>query len=184
MEKTADQDVYQLVRGGSEINRLNSQNDWSRALAHGLLLHPSIPLREISTIADVATGTGIWMASVASHWRESEQHGRKHTFVGFDVSDAQFPATKHERQEEEGELPDFVVHDMTRPFPSKYYQTFDLVHIRLVVAALRTKDLPKVVRNVAEILSEFPISAMLQTSGQKSSPIESRRYSPGVLVYG
>ncbi len=182
MEKTADQEVYQLVRGGSEISRLNSQNDWSRSLARGLLLHPSIPPREISTIADVATGTGIWMASLASHRRESEQHGRTCTFVGFDVSDAQFPTTKHQREEEEDELPDFVVHDMTSPFPSKYHQAFDLVHIRLVVAALRTKDLQKVVQNVAEILSEFQFKPSYNAGDKSHDLRENCRYSPRALI--
>lgn len=156
----ADKELYQLARGGGEIDRLNSQSDWSLALAHGMILHPSIPLREISTIADVATGTGIWITTLASHLKgKSKQHGgRKHTFVGFDVSDAQFPTNEHWEKEdgaERGERPEFVVHDMTRPFPSEYHQAFDLVHIRLVVVAVKTKDLPKVLRNVAEILSEF-----------------------------
>jgi ubiquinone/menaquinone biosynthesis C-methylase UbiE len=54
----------------------------------GFLVHPAIPLDKNKSgirIADIATGTGIWLTEAARGFPESWQ------FDGFDISSAQFP---------------------------------------------------------------------------------------------
>jgi hypothetical protein len=39
-------------------SRLNKQHQYLTALSNGHLLHPSIPIENIESVADIATGTG------------------------------------------------------------------------------------------------------------------------------
>ena len=106
-----------------ESQRLpDGQHYFSRALAHGCLIQPFIPHSNLQKIADVATGTGIWLREVAEELTSSI--GPIHR-VGFDISEKQLP--KDTIQDVE-----FVVHDVAEPFPQQYHGYFDLVHVRLL----------------------------------------------------
>jgi ubiquinone/menaquinone biosynthesis C-methylase UbiE len=111
-------------------------------LNNGQLLHPCLPIDRISVIADVACGTGVWMMDYAS--RLPSNHRMK--LVGFDISSSQFPRTQCADIK-------FVEHDMTKTFPAEYNNTFELVNIRLVVAAVPVADLERTVLNILNILS-------------------------------
>lgn len=67
--------------------------------------------------------------------------------VGFDISSNQFP--KNPAPENK-----FVLWDMTKSFPKEYHGTFDVVHIRLVVLALKVEQIKDVVENLVELLSK------------------------------
>ncbi|PQE14568.1 umta methyltransferase family protein [Rutstroemia sp. NJR-2017a WRK4] len=71
------------------LARLNLQHYlWKDGL--GYLLHPSIPLNGPNTrIADLGTGTGIWVLDLARQLPETTQ------LYGFDISDAQYPHPKY-----------------------------------------------------------------------------------------
>jgi SAM-dependent methyltransferase len=139
------QELYQLGRGQHESIRLNTQHVFIKDLNDGKLVHGSIPTGRIRSVADVATGTGVWLKDYASQIA-SEQHGsiEGYNFVGFDISPLQYPSQHDEVQ--------FVIHDMTSPFPAQYHDMFDLVNIRLVVAAVPVRKLKDVLVNVLEIL--------------------------------
>ncbi|KAJ5387489.1 hypothetical protein N7509_010030 [Penicillium cosmopolitanum] len=70
----------------------------------------------------------IWLVDVATEF-SYEGH-----YVGFDLSDSQFPTPSSLPQ---GCSLEFKVHDMTKRFPPEYHAQFDLVNIRLVVQALK-----------------------------------------------
>ena len=144
----ATTDGYMLRRDSQESKRLNAQHEFMVALSGGHLIHPSIPCNVLRAVADVATGTGVWLQDVARSLAFSSQAGSKKTeFVGFDISPQQFPPA--------GETPpnlSFVTHDMTEPFPSEYHEKFDLVSVRLVSYVVKAVELEKVVRHILQIL--------------------------------
>ena len=149
MASTSD---YMLKRDEKESKRLDFQHEFMRALGHGNILHPSIPRHNIRAVADMATGTGIWLDDMAEELRAHNDHQTELDLVGFDISAEQFP-TSGDR------LPgvDFVVHDITTPFPEQYHGRFDVVNMRFLVYALNETDLKKAIENVAETLRKDPL---------------------------
>ncbi|KAL9580907.1 MAG: hypothetical protein Q9212_004211 [Teloschistes hypoglaucus] len=141
---------YMLPRDIQESQRLNAQHEYFRQLSYGHLIHPSIPARQIHAVADVATGTGLWLRQLADELSPPRPiHGEKSSFVGFDISQQQFPPADS--------LPShmkFVVHDMVDAFPTQYHESFDLVNVRLVSYAVKASELDRVVRNITQLLSE------------------------------
>jgi hypothetical protein len=129
----------------------------------GHSLDPSISKSTISRIADVATGTGyatlsspltlspftkidsVWLKDVSQELHLSGNLSVE--FTGFDISSVQFPAEKITNTE-------FVVWDMNVPFPEKYHEYFDVVHVRFICVSLKAEQLPKAVENVVALLSQ------------------------------
>lgn len=70
------------------------------------------------------------------------------TYHGFDISEAQFPS---EFPQEVGEIA-FSVHNILEPFPEAHLSRYDVVHVRLLVQALRVVDVENAVKNVAGLL--------------------------------
>ena len=128
-----------------ESRRLDVQHNLLMHVFSSQLLHQSIPpLQGQSAIADVGTGTGSWLIDV-----ERKFHGvsdSKIRLVGFDISSAKF------RKSDESGV-EFVTHDITTAFPSEYHGKFDVVHLRLLVYAIREDDVSGVVENVIQLLS-------------------------------
>lgn len=136
-----------LKRDESESKRLDFQHNFMRALGQGNILHPSISRHEIRAVADMGTGTGIWLNDMAEELQAHRKDGRKMDLIGFDVSAQQFPSSDDRLPEV-----DFVVQDITTPFPEQYHNRFDVVNMRFLVYALNETDLQKTVDNVAETL--------------------------------
>lgn len=68
-------------------------------------------------------------------------------YHGFDISSQQFPKMQENIQ--------FSVHDITKPFPEEHLGRYDLVHVRLLVAAIDESDYKLAVANIDAILSMF-----------------------------
>lgn len=66
-------------------------------------------------------------------------------YHGFDISSQQFPKMQ--------EIIQFSVHDITKPFPEEHLGRFDLVHVRLLVAAIDESDYKSAIANIDAILS-------------------------------
>ncbi|KAI4253280.1 MAG: hypothetical protein LQ352_003777 [Teloschistes flavicans] len=141
-------ETYMLPRDTQESQRLDAQHEYFRQISYGHLIHPSIPARQLHAVADVATGTGVWLRQLADDPTVPRPvQGQESSFVGFDISRQQFPAAES--------LPPhvkFVVHDMVEAFPAEYHQRFDLVNVRLVSYAIKGSDLDRVVRNITQLL--------------------------------
>ncbi|KAL8989802.1 MAG: hypothetical protein Q9169_008276, partial [Polycauliona sp. 2 TL-2023] len=138
---TPQADTYMLSRTITGSTRLNAQHQlWQHELGH--LLNPSIfPLPPNARIADLATGTGIWLLELSSQYPHLTYHG-------LDISISQTPPTAW--------LPpnlSFSAWDVRSAPPPSFHGTFDVVHIRLLSVALG--DAVKgeeVVRNISMLL--------------------------------
>ena len=153
---TSAKEAYMLPRNPAETVRLNSQHAFLHQLAHGQFIHSSIPPSDIHSVADVGTGTGIWLQELAATntLQCDEAFGGRSIggveYVGFDISAAQFPSDG--AMVEEGIK--FVVHDAAKSFPVRYHGKFDLVNVRLLSYAVKAEELRSVVENVVEIMSQ------------------------------
>ena len=144
-------EAYMLGRNQAESERLDAQHNFSRSLAHGKLIQPSISQSGLLRIADVGTGTGIWIREAATEVAASNAETK---FSGFDISAQQFPGD---------EIPgvEFIKHDAVQPFPQRYHERFDLVHVRLLSYAIKAQDLDMTVRNIVQIISKIMRSCIL-----------------------
>ncbi|KAJ5124451.1 S-adenosyl-L-methionine-dependent methyltransferase [Penicillium bovifimosum] len=114
-------DPYRLNRDVLASTRLNLQHYiWKESM--GYVLHPSIKLPDSDVfIADIGTGTGIWLHDLSRQFPNAQFHG-------FDISEEQYPAP--------GFLPSNVrlsYLDILKEIPSEYVGKYDVVHARLLV---------------------------------------------------
>ncbi|OAL56693.1 S-adenosyl-L-methionine-dependent methyltransferase [Pyrenochaeta sp. DS3sAY3a] len=145
---------YWLGRASEEQQRLIKQHGiYVKSI--GYLLPPSIQskLPENARIADVATGTGIWLSDLA------KASPSTYTFSGFDISDDQFLAADS--------LPPNVslgFLDFKKPIPESLRGTFDLVNIRLIIISMGPLDVWKAtLANILTLLK--PGGAICWTEG-------------------
>ncbi|KAJ6093571.1 S-adenosyl-L-methionine-dependent methyltransferase [Penicillium sp. IBT 16267x] len=133
---------YALHRNYHSSARLNAQNHlWREAL--GYSLHPCIGLSPDSAprIADIGTGTGIWMMDVKREYPAAQ-------IDGFDISLAQCPPPEW--------LPDGVrlrELDLYEPLPVELVGIYDVVHLRLFFVVIRNDDPDPVLQNLLRMLS-------------------------------
>ncbi|KAK2792336.1 hypothetical protein FQN51_001728 [Onygenales sp. PD_10] len=135
-------EAYALPRGGEEKERLRAQHVVFVQWTHGLI-QPCVPKENIKRVADVATGTGLWLFDTAK-----ELNDPSISYDGFDISSAQFPS---ETPAGLGSF-SFTQHDATNPFPVEFHSQFDLINVRLLVQALKGADVPAFVANLVELL--------------------------------
>ena len=125
-------DDYTLGRDYRASARLTLQHHlWLETCAY--YLHPSIPsAKEQLTIADVGTGTGIWLLGLA----KSLPHPPAY-MCGLDISGDQFP-----RPEWMPSNIHFREHDVFDPAgpPDDLLGAFDIVHIRLFVGVIKNNN--------------------------------------------
>ncbi|GAB1215377.1 hypothetical protein ATERTT37_004563 [Aspergillus terreus] len=140
------EDLYLLNRNPEESARLNKQHGFLVDLIGGTPIHPSIPTDNITAVADVGTGTGVWLASLPDSLPTSNTPLYLH---GFDISATQFPFYKDITPTRELHL---SVHDARNRFPAEHHGRYDLVHLRLLVGAFQEDDYVRTIHNVYELL--------------------------------
>ncbi|KAJ8064494.1 hypothetical protein OCU04_006827 [Sclerotinia nivalis] len=119
---TSKQELYLLSRRDEEEkDRLEEQSNAIRVIREGHVLGPRIPKQNISRIADIATGTGIWLREVAAELADAG-YSSPLEMVGFDINAEQFPKSPAPENK-------FVLWDMTTSFPKEYHCSFDVVHV-------------------------------------------------------
>lgn len=109
----------------------------------GYHIHPSIAtgLDQFSRIADIGTGTGIYLLEL------SRQLPRTYQFDGFDISDVQYPSPEA--------LPanvSLTLQDARQAFPADLKGKYDLVHLRLMVLGMEKQDWEVVAANAIQLL--------------------------------
>ncbi|KAI0185625.1 S-adenosyl-L-methionine-dependent methyltransferase [Xylaria flabelliformis] len=136
-------DTYtdQMTRQSSEIKRLEEQFDLMTANI-GYILHPSVvaSLPATPRIADIGTGTGRFLLRLHTLYPNA-------ILDGSDISSALYPPKEM--------LPSNVsltVLDAKQPLPEDLHGQYDLVHVRLLVAAMLPGDWDTVVRNLCLLL--------------------------------
>lgn len=135
-------DPYRLNRDVAASTRLGLQHYiWKESMGYNI--HPSIDLSSPNlAIADVGTGTGIWLHDVHRQLPNAELHG-------FDISDEQYPAA--------GFLPPNMSlrHlNILQDIPPEYVGKYDLVHARLLVQVVNQAggDPRPIIQNVMKML--------------------------------
>ncbi|TVY84819.1 N-methyltransferase tcpN [Lachnellula suecica] len=164
-----DEPKYLLIRGMYPSIRLNLQHYlWKYGLGYNL--HPQIPLTGANCkIADLGTGTGIWLLDLAQQVPDSTQ------LYGFDISDSQYPHEEH--------LPRNVhlsVLDHLSPNPPIELQgIFDVVHLRLFLGNVPGGDPTGFLKHALKLLrpggyiqwDEFdPLRGVAEGAGGEPSP--------------
>ena len=130
---------YPLSRDFNASIRLNGQH-WLWHYDLGYNLHPSINVPSNANIAEVAAGTGAWLFDVAQEHPNAQCDG-------FDISLQQAPPSVW--------LPSNVSMskwDMYDSPPKELIGRYEIVHIRLVTLAMRSRDAASVVQNVSQLL--------------------------------
>lgn len=151
---------YPTIQSSHEARRLDAQHEVITKAA-GYLLHPTITSalqtrfgNEASNtasdgqsqtllIADIATGSAAFLLALS----EPGSLPPSTQLVGFDVSDAQFPAKET--------LPKNIslsIHDAKMPFESSDHQKYDAVHLRFLTGGLSVEDWAVVARNVFDLV--------------------------------
>ncbi|KAJ8065957.1 hypothetical protein OCU04_005057 [Sclerotinia nivalis] len=122
--------------------RLN-YNHWLVKEACGYLLHPYIQesiKKDDVRIADVGTGTGIWLLELSETLPTA-------TLDGYDISAAQYPPSSF--------LPPNVslhTHDAFTSFPIEKLGSYDIVHLRFSLCFVNDEDAEGLLRNLVALL--------------------------------
>ncbi|KAF4762447.1 hypothetical protein HAV15_007720 [Penicillium sp. str.  len=136
--------VYMLDRDAAETQRLNNQHRFLVGLSN--LIHPSIPKDQLTAVADLGTGTGIWLEDVADLLPNKSVY-----LHGFDISSTQYPPLHEIQRPGQNPIP-LSVHNALAPFPAEHRGRYDLVHIRLLTAGLKQVDYIRVLANARDLL--------------------------------
>ncbi|KAH8704218.1 putative LaeA-like methyltransferase [Talaromyces proteolyticus] len=134
---------YILNRDATESTRLDEQHTLLTELAGGSPIHSRIAIDNIHAIADIATGTGVWLKHICTLLKDIPTD-RPRYFHGFDISDSQFP------REHAGIH--FSVQDITKPFSDAHLNRYDLVHVRLLFCGLKKSEYEIAVANLMTLL--------------------------------
>ncbi|KAG7135038.1 N-methyltransferase tcpN like protein [Verticillium longisporum] len=133
-------DDYVLGRGIRESIRLDAQHLlWKLHL--GYALHPSIKRSEPLRIAEVGTGTAIWLLDLAQDLPLDTQ------FHGYDISANQFPP-----QALWPENLDLGILNALEDPPSRLLGYYDVVHVRMWASNLRSREASILIRNLKAML--------------------------------
>ncbi|KAF9883356.1 hypothetical protein FE257_003572 [Aspergillus nanangensis] len=134
-------DKYAFGRDQQESERLDAQHKLLSKITDNTLIDPSIPPKNVLSVADIGTGTGIWLTDVSQVLDKTNTSCYYH---GFDISADQFPKSP-------GNI-EFSVQDITLPFPKEHWNRYDMVHVRLLVVALEESDYKTAISNISSIL--------------------------------
>lgn len=118
-------EVSPLPTTTQKHTHISKKSSLHRAI--GYSLHPKIAskLPENARIADIATGTGIWLKDLASLSPST------YTFHGYDISSEQFlPAESLPSNVSLGSI------DFKKPIPTELQRTFDVVNVRLIIISM------------------------------------------------
>lgn len=140
--------IYTLNNGakGVEEDRLEFQHRVVFTPCTGGLLPANIRSHleaqgPSAAVADVGTGIGIWLKDLAQELHPSAQ------LDGFDFDTTKFP--------DEAQLPANVklhFQNVLEPVPNAYRGRYDVVHVRLLMFALKREQWVEAARNLLEML--------------------------------
>ncbi|GAB7349491.1 hypothetical protein MBLNU459_g0202t1 [Dothideomycetes sp. NU459] len=136
---------YALGRDFLAQHRLNYQHTlWRQTF--GYYIHPSIPTTSDQTlrIADVATGSAIWLLEVAETLPSPTTR-----LSGFDISSQQYPPSTF--LPSNVELGTFDMMDPAGP-PAHLQGKFDIVHVRLLACIIRDNNVAPALSALIKLL--------------------------------
>lgn len=151
---------------------LNRQHEFLLEVYGNNLIHPSIPTENLQSVADIATGTGyvllsilmisigqwsnelnlyrIWLRDAATVLCTRNCNPSSPYYLhGFDISSAQFQPVPTQTNAEIS----FSIQNCLESFPVEHHGRYDLVHVRLLVGALRKNEYHLAIKNIFDLLS-------------------------------
>ncbi|KAH7305741.1 S-adenosyl-L-methionine-dependent methyltransferase [Rhexocercosporidium sp. MPI-PUGE-AT-0058] len=141
MTESQDPRNLEVFPHGEEIpERLDEQHIFTTQTL-GFVIHPNISQTFTSPtvkIADIGTGTGIWILDVSSTLPTAQ-------LTGYDISSDAFPNSHPSNVS-------FKTHDMLTPFPDSEIGTYDLVAIRFVSVATPREEWKRAISNLLTLL--------------------------------
>ncbi|KAL6414065.1 uncharacterized protein AUP68_00579 [Ilyonectria robusta] len=141
MAESQDQDPDLCPRIEEIPERLDEQHLFTTKIL-GFLIHPNIPITSPTLkVADIGTGTGIWLLDVAKSLPSTCQ------LTGFDMSSSAFPPPQT--------WPPNVslkIQDMFLPFPASEIGTYDVVAVRFVSSATPRAEWARAIENLMTLL--------------------------------
>ncbi|KAF3940857.1 hypothetical protein ABW19_dt0207085 [Dactylella cylindrospora] len=160
---------YLLTLDAEASKRLNLQNDIFLRMFKGKFLPESViaRLKEVQAsngnvkIAELATGTGIWLYTIRSQLAESSIDAEMH---GYDLFDNQFPPAEARQG---------VIFDVADILDTAKYESigpvFDYVHVRLLAFVLTADDWPTAIENAFKLLKPGGILHFVDIPMQETS---------------
>ncbi|KAJ4218145.1 hypothetical protein NW759_008737 [Fusarium solani] len=140
MDHCQGDDDYVLGRDISDSIRLDAQHLlWK--LHNRYTLHPAISKSDHMKIAEVGTGTGIWLFDLAQDLPNTV------CLHGYDISPRQFPSKKLWTSNIKLSLMDSL-----RDPPEALHGKYDVVHLRMWASNLRTRDVKLLIRSASKLL--------------------------------
>ncbi|KAL2840177.1 S-adenosyl-L-methionine-dependent methyltransferase [Aspergillus pseudoustus] len=131
---------YVLARDLNGSLRLDCQHNLFR-MYNGYVLHPAIPIHPDLKVAEIGTGTGIWLLELASQLPSTV------LLDGFDISDRLFPHSSL--------LPSNLklgVMDSFGDVPADLVGKYDVVHLRLWCCVVTGGDPSRLIRSAMGLL--------------------------------
>lgn len=123
------------------MNRLDEQHFFTTKTL-GFLIHPNIPITSPTLkIADIGTGTGIWLFDVAKSLPPTCQ------LTGFDITSSAFPPPQTWPPNVS-----FKTQDMLLPLPAEEIGTYDIVAVRFVSSATTRTEWARAIENLIKLL--------------------------------
>ncbi|KAI0028697.1 hypothetical protein K488DRAFT_89493 [Vararia minispora EC-137] len=151
-------DHYPLSQGGTEGDRLALQYIATKKAFGWAQPYPdSVDIANAHAILDLAAGSCVWILDIASHplvrprvrrpsSTDTDEEGIR--LYACDLTAAKFPP---QALFDKAGVQAFE-HDVTKPFPEELYGKFDLIHMGLVVLALRPAEWAAALANVHTLL--------------------------------
>lgn len=135
----SDPDTYPRIQEIPE--RLDEQHFFTTKTL-GFLLHPNISIASPTLkVADIGTGTGVWLLDIAQNLPSTCQ------LTGFDFSPSAFPPP-----ETWPPNVSFKIQDMYLPFPASEIGTYDVVAVRFISSATTRTEWARATENLVTLL--------------------------------
>ncbi|KAL7314878.1 hypothetical protein PS15m_006393 [Mucor circinelloides] len=150
--------TYTLPRDELEQDRLNSQHFSLKALYDGNIL-PSVKelLPSNAQVLDLGCGSGCWVMEMAIDYPQ-------YKITGLDMADM-FPTTIRPENVK------FELHNILNglPYPD---QTFDYVHMRLLITGLRTEEWPTVIAEIHRVLKPGGLVQLVESDFTEETNVQ------------
>ncbi|KAI1274585.1 S-adenosyl-L-methionine-dependent methyltransferase [Xylaria sp. FL0933] len=141
MTELQSSDPETFHRIGEIPERLDEQHFFTTKTL-GFLIHPNIPISSPNVkIADIGTGTGIWLLDLAKNLPSTCQ------LTGFDITSSAFPAPQTWPPNVS-----FKTQDMLLPFPVSEIGAYDIVAVRFISSATTRAEWARTIENLIKLL--------------------------------
>ncbi|EEP76405.1 predicted protein [Uncinocarpus reesii 1704] len=130
---------YRLPHHAREIDRLRRQHEHIKSCCNGELLgFPLPPSTQPLRVLDSGCADGNWLLDFASQHPQ-----RQFSLHGVDIGSQLF--------RDDPRL-DLRKHNITQPLPEEWKNSFDIIHQRLLVWALKKTEWPTAIQNLRDVL--------------------------------